>query len=154
MPYFVMETLSNFPGLPGLFVSCVFSGSLSTLSSGFNALATVTWDDLVKRYFRNISGKKQLLITKFIAMTYGLLAIAIAFIVGRLGTVLQGAICGLVSGVGICLAITIGTIIYPRPKGFQLPVSVTSCPPEILSLVSEKTWMSAAQRQYSVHYEP
>jgi len=96
MPYFVMETLSNLPGLPGLFVSCVFSGSLryrsieeiesklhfnytfitillhfyrniySTLSSGFNALATVTWDDLLKRYFRNIKDKKQLLITKFI----------------------------------------------------------------------------------------
>ncbi len=83
MPYFVMETLSKFKGLPGLFVSCVFSGSLrfefclnntniekiftsSTLSSGFNALATVTWDDLLKRYFRNIKEKNQLLVTKLI----------------------------------------------------------------------------------------
>lgn len=28
MPYYVMDTLSRFPGLPGLFVACVFSGSL------------------------------------------------------------------------------------------------------------------------------
>ncbi len=28
MPYFVMDTLSKYPGLPGLFVACVFSGSL------------------------------------------------------------------------------------------------------------------------------
>lgn len=35
MPFFVMDTLSSFPGLAGLFVACAFSGSLSTLSSGF-----------------------------------------------------------------------------------------------------------------------
>ena len=28
MPYFVMDTLSKYPGLPGLFVASVFSGSL------------------------------------------------------------------------------------------------------------------------------
>lgn len=28
VPYFVMDTLSQYPGLPGLFVACVFSGSL------------------------------------------------------------------------------------------------------------------------------
>lgn len=49
MPYFVMETLSDYPGVAGLFVCCVFSASLSTLSSGFNALAAVTWDDFLSR---------------------------------------------------------------------------------------------------------
>lgn len=38
MPYFVMETLSDFPGVAGLFVCCVFSASLSTLSSGRTSL--------------------------------------------------------------------------------------------------------------------
>lgn len=50
--------------LPGIFVASVFSGSLSTLSSGFNALATVTWDDFVKRYFRDTPEKQTLWITK------------------------------------------------------------------------------------------
>ncbi|XP_054166127.1 sodium-coupled monocarboxylate transporter 2-like [Oppia nitens] len=183
MPYFVMDTLSNYPGLPGLFVCCVFSGSLSTLSSGFNALATVTWDDFIKRYFRDIKEKKQLMITKIIAMSYGILAIAIAFFIGRLGTVLQashaltgsitgpllalfclgiffpcvnaiGAITGLISGVGMCLFITIGTLVYPRPKGFQLPVSVNSCPAEIIEHISYDTFISATQRHYSVDYHP
>lgn len=49
MPYFVMETLHQFPGAPGLFVCCVFSAALSTLSSGFNALAAVTWDDILSK---------------------------------------------------------------------------------------------------------
>lgn len=43
-----MDTMGHIPGLPGLFVVCVFSGALSTLSSGYNALATVTWDDFFK----------------------------------------------------------------------------------------------------------
>lgn len=49
MPYFVMETLHTFPGCAGLFVCCVFSAALSTLSSGFNALAAVTWDDILSK---------------------------------------------------------------------------------------------------------
>lgn len=44
-----METLHQFPGAPGLFVCCVFSAALSTLSSGFNALAAVTWDDVLSK---------------------------------------------------------------------------------------------------------
>ena len=28
LPYYVMDTLHHFPGLAGLFVACVFSGSL------------------------------------------------------------------------------------------------------------------------------
>lgn len=66
MPYFIMENMSNFPGFPGLFVASVFSGSLSTLSSGFNALATVTWEDFLKQAFKNVDEKKQLWATKII----------------------------------------------------------------------------------------
>lgn len=44
-----METLHQFPGAAGLFVCCVFSAALSTLSSGFNALAAVTWDDILSK---------------------------------------------------------------------------------------------------------
>lgn len=49
MPYFVMETLHTFPGCVGLFVCCVFSSALSTLSPGFNALSAVTWDDILSK---------------------------------------------------------------------------------------------------------
>lgn len=49
MPYFVMETLHQFPGAAGLFVCCVLSAALSTLSSGYNALAAVTWDDILSK---------------------------------------------------------------------------------------------------------
>nr|KAG5688220.1 hypothetical protein BaRGS_003119 [Batillaria attramentaria] len=47
IPYFVMEVLST-PGLPGLFISCLFSGALSSMSSSLNALSAVTWEDFLK----------------------------------------------------------------------------------------------------------
>ena len=51
VPYFVLDEMSYLPGLPGLFVACIMSGALSTVSSGLNSLAAVTWQDFI----RNIS---------------------------------------------------------------------------------------------------
>jgi len=62
-------TNNKFCNEKGLFVSCVFSGSLSTLSSGFNSLATVSWEDILKRYFRKTSDRKQLMITRGLGKT-------------------------------------------------------------------------------------
>ena len=90
VPHYVMDTLAKFPGIPGLFVACVFSGSLSTLSSGFNALAAITWEDLLKDRV-NIKGTGSIKAVKLIAMAYGLLAIAMSFGVGSLGTVMQAS---------------------------------------------------------------
>ncbi|CAF4920803.1 unnamed protein product, partial [Rotaria sp. Silwood2] len=47
-PYFVMEVLNDKKGLPGIFLACVFSGSLSTISSGLNSLAAVLIEDIYK----------------------------------------------------------------------------------------------------------
>jgi len=90
MPYFVMETLSEFKGIPGLFVSCVFSASLSTLSSGFNALSAVTWDDLLKQTkLGKMDESKVKTLNKITALFYGILIIFMAFFVGQIGSVLK-----------------------------------------------------------------
>ena len=91
MPYYVMQTMAKIPGIPGLFTAGVFSGALSTLSSGFNSLAAVTWDDYLKHKFSH-PDKSGAHVTKIIAALYGLLAISLSFLVGRLGTVLQASI--------------------------------------------------------------
>lgn len=85
-----MDTLSGFPGLPGLFVSGVFSASLSTLSSGFNALSAVTWDDFLKQSrYGKMSENKIKILNKLTAAFYGILTIVMAFLVGQIGSVLQ-----------------------------------------------------------------
>lgn len=48
MPLFVVDVMGAYPGLPGLFVSGIFSASLSTVSAAVNSLAAVTLEDYIK----------------------------------------------------------------------------------------------------------
>ncbi|XP_035227704.1 sodium-coupled monocarboxylate transporter 2-like [Stegodyphus dumicola] len=100
-PRFVMETLGSFPGIPGLFVSGIFSGALSTVSSGVNSLAAVTLEDFIKPFiFKDLKEVWATRITKILALTYGLLSIALVFVAEQLGGVLQAALTihGIVGG--------------------------------------------------------
>ncbi|XP_069829326.1 sodium-dependent multivitamin transporter isoform X2 [Dendropsophus ebraccatus] len=98
--YFVMDILQDFPGLPGLFVACLFSGALSTISSAFNSLATVTMEDLIKPYYPGLTESRATLLSKGLALTYGLLCLGMAYISSLMGSVLQAAlsIFGIVGG--------------------------------------------------------
>ncbi|XP_063186920.1 sodium-dependent multivitamin transporter isoform X2 [Chroicocephalus ridibundus] len=98
--YFVMDVLQDLPGLPGLFVACLFSGSLSTISSAFNSLATVTMEDLVRPHCPGLSESRATLLSKLLALGYGLLCLGMAYVSSMLGPVLQAAISifGMVGG--------------------------------------------------------
>ncbi|XP_060919704.1 adhesion G protein-coupled receptor F5-like isoform X2 [Labrus mixtus] len=99
--YFVMDMLQGLPGLPGLFVACLFSAALSTISSSFNSLATVTMEDLIKPHFPAMTEAKATLLSKALAMFYGLLCLAMAYLTHLMGeSVLQVAlkIFGMVGG--------------------------------------------------------
>ncbi|CAG2165232.1 unnamed protein product [Oppiella nova] len=169
MPYYVMDTLSQYPGLPGLFVACVFSGSLSTLSSGYNSLAAITFEDLIKDRVKLKNDSQALIITKLICecilitMSYGLIIIGFAFLVGNAGTVFQaslamsgamggpilalylvgifypyatapGALIGFLSGYGINTVLAIGSLVMPRPK-VSLPTTLDNCPVDVIQIV-------------------
>lgn len=55
MPLFVVDAMGAYPGLSGLFVSGIFSASLSTVSAAVNSLAAVTLEDYLKVHcFPNI----------------------------------------------------------------------------------------------------
>ncbi|KAH8355344.1 hypothetical protein KR093_011507 [Drosophila rubida] len=95
----------QYPGLCGLFVSGIFSASLSTISSAVTSLSAVTLEDYVKPLYRVIFGRpliesKSTLPTKIIACIFGLMCIALAFGAGSLGGVLQASltIFGVVGG--------------------------------------------------------
>ncbi|XP_036071514.1 solute carrier family 5 member 6a [Oryzias melastigma] len=98
--YFVMDVFRDLPGLPGLFVACLFSGALSTISSAFNSLATVTMEDLIKPHFPAMTEARATLLSKGLALVYGLVCLAMAYIASRMGSVLQAAfsIFGMVGG--------------------------------------------------------
>ncbi|GFT80531.1 putative sodium-dependent multivitamin transporter [Nephila pilipes] len=93
LPYFVMISLTMFPGLPGLFVAGVFSASLSSVSSAINSLAAVTVEDFLNPvWFHHMSEKRVTIFTKLIAFSYGILCILLTLIVDRLGGVLEAAL--------------------------------------------------------------
>ncbi|XP_036405466.1 solute carrier family 5 member 6a [Megalops cyprinoides] len=98
--YFVMDVLQDLPGLPGLFVACLFSGALSTISSAFNSLATVTMEDLIKPHFPAMTEARATMLSKGLALAYGLVCLAMAYIASLMGSVLQAAlsIFGMVGG--------------------------------------------------------
>lgn len=48
MPFYVLDTMGNIPGLTGLFVAGIFSSALSSVSPVLNSLAAVTMEDYVK----------------------------------------------------------------------------------------------------------
>ncbi|KAH9509623.1 Sodium-dependent multivitamin transporter [Bulinus truncatus] len=93
VPYFVMDTL-GYPGVPGLFIACLFSAALSTISSSLNALGAITWEDILKpRYDKRLTEHQKTLVTKITVCIFGILSIGVSFIAQTLeGTVVQAAI--------------------------------------------------------------
>ncbi|KAM5170175.1 sodium-coupled monocarboxylate transporter 1 [Mantella aurantiaca] len=150
MPYLALDILRDFPGLPGLFVACAYSGTLSTVSSSINALAAVTVEDLIKPYFKNLSETKLSWISKGASLLYGAICIGMAGLASLMGGLLQaalsifgmvggpllglfslgilfpfanslGALIGLLVGFGISLWVGIGSQIYPPLARSSLP---------------------------------
>ncbi|KAJ7990792.1 hypothetical protein DPEC_G00290590 [Dallia pectoralis] len=154
--YFVMDMLQGLPGLSGLFIACLFSAALSTISSAFNSLATVTMEDLIKPQFPPMTEARATLLSKGLACAYGLLCLAMAYlthlmsesvlqaaliIFGMVGGPLLGVFClglffpqanstgalvGLGSGLVMAFWVGIGSIVTQTPGGLA-PVSQFNC---------------------------
>ncbi|KAA8581902.1 hypothetical protein FQN60_008642 [Etheostoma spectabile] len=120
--YFVMDMLQGLPGLPGLFIACLFSAALSTISSAFNSLATVTMEDLIKPHFPTMTEARATLLSKALAMSYGLLCLAMAYLTHLMGdSVLQGALAGLGTGLALAFWVGIGSIVTRSASTRPLP---------------------------------
>ncbi|XP_064019155.1 sodium-coupled monocarboxylate transporter 2 [Pogoniulus pusillus] len=155
MPYFVMDIFSSMPGVPGLFVACAFSGTLSTVAASINALATVTFEDLVKKCFPNLSEKMSTWISKGLCILYGVLCTSMAAAASLLGGVVQaslsihgmcggpmlglftlgilfpwanwkGAIGGLLAGITLAFWTGTGSFIYPAPPTKSIPLQLST----------------------------
>ncbi|KFM71628.1 Sodium-coupled monocarboxylate transporter 2, partial [Stegodyphus mimosarum] len=156
LPLFVMDALGTMPCLPGVFVAGIFSGAISTVSSGVNSLAAVTLEDIVKSYVKpDLSEKWATRLAKILALSYGVACIVLVAVVERLGAILQlslsvfgviggpvlgvftlgiffpwanvkGAVVGLITGIIAVLWIAVGSFLSKNPKNFA-PFSVEGC---------------------------
>ncbi|XP_007085725.2 sodium-coupled monocarboxylate transporter 1 [Panthera onca] len=153
MPYLVLDILQDYPGLPGLFVACAYSGTLSTVSSSINALAAVTVEDLVKPHFRSLSERSLSWISQGLSVMFGALCIGMAALASLMGALLQaalsifgmiggpllglfalgilvpfansiGALAGLLAGFVVSLWVGIGAQLYPPLPERTMPLSL------------------------------
>lgn len=100
LPYFVINELPH--GLPGLFIAAIYAASMSTISAGINSLTSVSLVDFYQRLWRrpDLSEINQLRIARALTFGYGTLVVVLAFLVHRLGTLLEATnkVIGLVGG--------------------------------------------------------
>lgn len=93
LPYFVMHVLGSLYGVPGLFMACLFSGTLSTVSSGLNSLAAVVLEDFIRPWTRyrqkELTETHATLYSKLLAFAFGGLTIGLSFLATKLGAILQ-----------------------------------------------------------------
>ncbi|XP_078205780.1 sodium-dependent multivitamin transporter isoform X5 [Callithrix jacchus] len=160
--YFVIDLLKGLPGLPGLFVACLFSGSLSTISSAFNSLATVTMEDLIRPWFPEFAEARPIMLSRGLAFGYGLLCLGMAYISSQMGPVLQGAVVGLLAGLVMAFWIGIGSIvtsmgsrISPPPtngSSFSLPSNLTVATVTTLMPSTTLSKPTGLRRLYSLSY--
>uniref|UniRef100_A0A3P9IT77 Solute carrier family 5 member 8 n=1 Tax=Oryzias latipes TaxID=8090 RepID=A0A3P9IT77_ORYLA len=168
MPNLVMDILTANPGLPGLFLAAVYSGSLSTVSSLINGLAAVTVEDLIKPTRDGMCVPP----CAGAGFFFGLVFIAMAGLASVLGGMLQayivigsvtagplfglfslgilcpfanckGGLSGLISGVIAALCVSLGEVFSPSPLEMTrpLPLSTAGCN---FSTTPELNWTTAA----------
>lgn len=96
LPYLVMDILKGYPGLPGLFLAAVYSGTLSTVSSIINTLAAVTLEDLIKPNV-SLTDRQLLHISRALSCGIGGLCVSMAGLASLMGLLTQARI--IISGV-------------------------------------------------------
>jgi len=101
LPLLVLHVAGDIPGLPGLFMAGVFSGSLSSISSGLNSLAAIALKDFVpEQTLSSMSNFRQALLTKIFSAVFGLIGYGVTFLIRFMPGMLEAAmiIGGVING--------------------------------------------------------
>ncbi|XP_075997038.1 sodium-coupled monocarboxylate transporter 1 isoform X1 [Genypterus blacodes] len=100
LPYLVMDILSAYPGVPGLFVAAAYSGTLSTVSSSINALVAVTMEDYILPIWKTPTNKQVSWMNMGLSVLFGAVCIGMAGVASTMGDILQATLTvfGMISG--------------------------------------------------------
>ncbi|XP_067671677.1 uncharacterized protein [Haliotis asinina] len=91
LPLMVMDILGDLPGLPGLFISAILCGSLSTISSVLNALGVVIPDDVIKPFcLKHLDPFSPMYRLSYLYFT--LVSISVASVVGSIVSFVSGPV--------------------------------------------------------------
>lgn len=100
LPWFVVHELPT--GMAGILIAAIFAASMSTISAGLNSLASATMVDFQQRLTSKPlpTDEKQIFQARLWTVLYGSMVIALAFIVSKLGNLVEATntVIGLVGG--------------------------------------------------------
>ncbi|XP_041565103.1 sodium-coupled monocarboxylate transporter 1-like isoform X5 [Drosophila elegans] len=114
----MMRTLGSLPGLPGLFVSGVFSAALSSLSTGLNSLACVITQDIVRPLLKKPMTERQTAFwLRAVVVVCGFSCLGTVNIVEKLGQVVPLATSTAAVSMGPLLGIYCMGVGLPWVKG-------------------------------------
>ncbi|XP_077969460.1 sodium-coupled monocarboxylate transporter 1-like [Styela clava] len=157
MPRFAVDLFHDTPGMAGLFVAAAFCGTLSTVSSGINALSSLLVMDFILPKFPNLTAGRKLLISKTASLFFGGLVMLLAYflslsqsnvmqavssIIGFFGGPIlglftigilmpwidyKGSFGGLLLGLACTGWIGISAMVYSADTATALPLSTQAC---------------------------
>lgn len=88
VPYFIQDVAGHMKGMTGVFMSCVFSAGLSTMSANLNSLSGVLYEDYVRKWVKHTEEKANR-IMKLIVLIVGVYCILMGFMVEQFTSILQ-----------------------------------------------------------------
>lgn len=89
VPHFVQDTVGHISGLTGVFVSCVFSAGLSTMSANLNSLAGLLYEDYIRPSIKLPTDRKANNIMRLIIVLCGLYCALMGIVVENFSSILQ-----------------------------------------------------------------
>lgn len=104
-PLFVIQTIGNFPGLPGIFAAGIFGGVTSILSSNLNSLSLVILEDLIRPFFPLMRDSKASLVTKVTVIIFGCVIFGMALFTSKLQISLDSSLSLVSAMAGIILGV-------------------------------------------------
>ncbi|XP_017776936.1 PREDICTED: sodium-coupled monocarboxylate transporter 2-like [Nicrophorus vespilloides] len=85
--FYILSVTKHLPGIAGLYISGVFSGSLSSMSASINALSCTIYKDFVSFNLNEEWKKHSSTFIRIISVMIGLISIALVFVLETLGNV-------------------------------------------------------------------
>ncbi|XP_055379151.1 sodium-coupled monocarboxylate transporter 1-like [Condylostylus longicornis] len=90
LPFFIQDTIGHIKGMPGIFISCVFSAGLSTVSANFNTVAGIIYFDYISPSIKSTDvDLKANFYMKLIVVVCGIYCILAGFVVEKFGSIFQ-----------------------------------------------------------------
>ncbi|XP_073828190.1 sodium-coupled monocarboxylate transporter 2-like [Musca autumnalis] len=124
MPFFVQDIMGHLKGMPGVFISCVFSAALSTMSANLNSLAGVVYFDYIKPFIRHTDARANT-IMKIFVVAMGTYCIFAGVIVQKFNSILQTIITITSISYGAVIGVFLVGMFVPRVNGKCIFTGIT-----------------------------